>query len=112
MTCEEFNFKHAFAEGTLEVTKLLFEGEGASIRKDLYAMFQKAYKDVIFCVASNKPMTTMIEMAETQDSSFKKNVWEPLESRVDFIHMEKSHSSKVDFPYTTCHLANALYFLA
>ena len=75
-------------------------------------MFQKAYKDVIFCVASNKPMTTMIEMAETQDNSFRKNVWEPLESRVDFIHMEKSHSSKVDFPYTTCHLANALYFLA
>ena len=65
VTCEEFNFKHAFAEGTLEVTKLLFEGEGASVRKDLYAMFQKAYKDVIFCVASNKPMTTMIEMAET-----------------------------------------------
>ena len=26
VTCEEFNFKQAFSEGTLEVTKLLFEG--------------------------------------------------------------------------------------
>lgn len=37
VTCEEFSFKTAFSDNNYHVSKMLFEGEGASVRKDLYA---------------------------------------------------------------------------
>lgn len=60
LTCEEFNFKEAFADGNLAVTKLLMEGEGANVRKDLFAQFQSCYKDVIVVVGSNKLPATEV----------------------------------------------------
>jgi hypothetical protein len=53
ITCEEFSFKNAFSDANYHVTKMLFEGEGASVRKDLYAQFVEAYKDVGIIIASN-----------------------------------------------------------
>jgi hypothetical protein len=37
VTCEEFSFKTAFSDANYHVTKMLLEGEGANVRKDLYA---------------------------------------------------------------------------
>lgn len=53
ITCEEFSFKNAFSDANYHVTKMLFEGEGASVRKDLYAQFTNSYKDVGIIIASN-----------------------------------------------------------
>jgi hypothetical protein len=36
VTCEEFNWKVAFNAENTEITKLLFEGEGAQLREGLY----------------------------------------------------------------------------
>ena len=54
VTSEEFAFKDAFADSNTHVTKLLFEGEGASVRRDLYAQFTECYRDVAIIIASNK----------------------------------------------------------
>ena len=53
VTCEEFSFINAFKADTLHVTKLLFEGEGAAIRKGLYEQFRECYENAIFVVSSN-----------------------------------------------------------
>ena len=39
VTCEEFNHLNAFSGRGKQVTKLLFEGEGASVRENLYKGF-------------------------------------------------------------------------
>ena len=67
VTFEAFSFKHAFSDGNYHVTKMLFEGEGASVRKDLYATFEPAYKDVAFVIASNKLPGTE---AQARDEAF------------------------------------------
>jgi len=54
VTCEEFSFKHAFHPDNLHVAKLLFEGEGASVRTGLYKQFEETYKNAIFVIASNQ----------------------------------------------------------
>lgn len=47
---------------------MLMEGEGASIRKDLYAQFCHDYKDVTFVLSSNKLPGTE---AQARNDSFK-----------------------------------------
>ena len=54
LSSEEFNFGEAFSDKNLNVTKLLMEGRGASIRNDLYASFETVYEDAIVVVGSNK----------------------------------------------------------
>jgi hypothetical protein len=53
VTCEEFSFTNAFKPDSLHVTKLLFEGEGASVRKGLYQNFTEVYENAVFVIASN-----------------------------------------------------------
>ena len=53
VTCEEFSFKTAFSDANYHVTKMLLEGEGANVRKDLYAAFYLDYVDATFVIASN-----------------------------------------------------------
>jgi len=98
LTCEEFNFKDAFADNNLAVTKLLMEGEGASVRKDLFAQFQACYRDVVVIVGSNKLPASE---AQAKDSSFYQDVWTPLTTRVKFLYLSEKHKSSEKFPYTT-----------
>jgi len=67
VTCEEFSFKNAFSDANYHVTKMLFEGEGANVRKDLYAGFEPTYQDVAFVIASNKLPGTE---AQARDEAF------------------------------------------
>ena len=53
VTCEEFSVKDAFSKGSLANAKLLFEGKGASVQKDLYAPHSKSYDGSVFILASN-----------------------------------------------------------
>ena len=108
VTCEEFSFINAFRPDSLHVTKLLFEGEGASVRKGLYQNFTEVYESAIFVVASN---ALPAGEAKGRDEQFNKDIWQPLCTRVDFTSMNKSHSSDTNFPYTESQLAFALQFL-
>lgn len=108
VTCEEFSFKNAFSDANYHVTKMLFEGEGANVRKDLYAQFEPCYEDVAFVVASNKLPGTE---AQARDETFNQDIWGPIVSRVDFVYMTMKHDEKEVFPYTTVQLARALLFL-
>lgn len=108
-TCEEFSFKNAFADGNLHVTKTLMEGEGASVRKDLFAPFTECYKDAVFVIASN---TLPASEAAGRETQFRQDVWQPLTTRVRFVYMTEQHSSDMEFPYSRIQLANALLWLA
>jgi hypothetical protein len=87
---------------------MLFEGEGANVRKDLYASFMSSYEDAVFVVASNKLPGTE---AQARDETFNQDIWGPIVSRVDFVYMTTKHEEKEVFPYTTVQLARALLFL-
>jgi hypothetical protein len=108
VTCEEFAFKNAFSKENRHVTKMLFEGEGANVRPDLYAQFGINYEGAAFFVASNTLPGTE---AQASDEDFNGDVWGPIASRVHFVHMTVKHSSDEEFPYTGVQLARALLFL-
>ena len=108
VTCEEFSFKNAFSDANLHVTKMLLEGEGANVRKDLYEKFAPSYEDASFVISSNELPGTE---AQARDQSFNQDVWAPIVSRVNFVYMTVKHDEKEEFPYTKVQLARALCFL-
>ena len=83
VTCEEFNVTHGFSKESLHMTKTLFEGAGALVRKDLYLSHTLKYKDAVFVVASN-------ELPASENSmdvkKFDREIWEPISTRTDFTY--------------------------
>lgn len=90
------------------MTKLLFEGEGASVRKDLYQQFKGCYDQVTFVVASN---ALPASEAQGRDQQFHADIWQPIVSRTAFAAMTTTHKPDEVFPYTEQQLAHALMYL-
>ena len=86
------------------VTNQLFEGQGASIRKDLYLKFEEVYENAVFLVSSNDLPATR---AQARDN-FNRKVWQPIEARCCFSAFTTTHKSTEVFPYTTSMVAQAL----
>ena len=96
MICEEFDPHTAFADGTLAVTKQLFDGAGGLIRHDLYEKYKVGYKDIVFVIATNALPATE---AQGRDE-WNKNLWKPMLSRVEISSLSHSHEDGTRFPYT------------
>ena len=106
VTCEEFNNTHGFSKDQLHVTKLLFEGQGASVRPDLYKPFTPGYEDAVFVVASNR----LPAQEAHKESLFQQDVWNPICTRTEFIYLMHSfpNGTQASFPYTQGQLAQTL----
>ena len=94
----EFNFKNAFKDDCLDITKQLFEGRGGLVRTGLYRQFQSDYRGCIFVVGSNSLPACE---AAGQDQAFKADTWGPICTRTDFCCFTTRHSDHPQFPYTT-----------
>ena len=107
VTCEEFNTKLAFSADHLNTTKLLFEGEGANVREDLYERHEPKWKDCAFLIATN------IESHSKVGKALDAEAVKPLLSRATVVYFTQQFlgGTRESFPYTKIELAVALQLL-
>ena len=81
----------------------LFEGDGASVRTNLYKPFEHMFEKTMFLLASN----------EQQGEGFvSKSIQKAIKTRVRTVSMEEEFNGEGTFPYTADQLAKALQFLS
>ena len=98
VTCEEFSCEHAFSKAQIHMTKLLFEGEGAMTREDLYKSHVNRYKNAIFLIGTNDLPCQEVVAGHQNNAA----LIQPLFSRADITYFTYQFLGKTKdfFPYT------------
>ena len=94
----------AFSNKNISATLQLFEGMGADLSPNKFQPIAHMFEDTFFVIASNDFPRVGQLISDVH--------WRAIETRVNFVHLERTHDGTEEFPYGPGHLAMALNHLS